>query len=64
MKLMGDIRACRCCKTRRAAEEKMPRLLVPVELMNNRTLWLCTFCDGDSFADSKKIEERLMTGDL
>lgn len=64
MDLMGGLRACRCCKARRAAEDKMPRLLVPVILKNNREMWLCVFCDGDSFADAKQIEARHISGEL
>lgn len=65
MDLMNDLRFCRCCKAQRAAEEKIPRLLVPVMVKGKKApLWLCQFCDGDAFPASKSLEARHMLGEL
>lgn len=64
MDLMEGMRTCRCCKARRAAEDKLPRLLYPVILKNDREMWLCVYCDGDSFREAKELEARLISGEL
>lgn len=55
---------CTCCKARRAAESKEPRIRIPVFMPGQtEAMFLCEFCDGDALREAKTIESARLAGE-